>query len=49
MRKTEGRDLEIRRFMDMIEKSLTGMNMIITLLNQKMDKVNKAVKWLKEG
>jgi hypothetical protein len=47
--KTEGRNLEVTRFMEMILKRLTGMNTIITLLNGKMDEGNKAAKGLKEG
>jgi chromosome segregation ATPase len=35
--------------MEKIEKSLTGMNTIITVSSEKMDKCNKAVKELKEG
>jgi hypothetical protein len=49
IRKTEGRDLKVRGFMETIEKILTDMNTIITVQNEKMGEGNKAVKGLKEG
>jgi hypothetical protein len=49
IRKTEGRDIEVRGFMEKIEKPLTGMNTIIAVLSKKTDEGKKAVKGLKEG
>jgi hypothetical protein len=49
IRKTEGRYREVRGFMETIEKSLIGVNTVITVLSEKMDEGNKAVKGLKEG
>jgi hypothetical protein len=49
IRKTEGRDLEVGGFMERIEKSVPSMNTTITVLSEKMDEGNKAVKGLNEG
>jgi chromosome segregation ATPase len=46
---TKSKDLEVRGFMERIKKSLSGINMVITVLSEKMDESNKAVKGLKEG
>jgi hypothetical protein len=44
---TKSKDLEVRGFMERIEKSLSGS--VIMVLSEKMDEGNKAVKGLKEG
>jgi hypothetical protein len=49
IRKTEGRDLEVRGFMETMEKSLSGINTVIMVKSEKIDEGNKAVKGLKEG
>jgi hypothetical protein len=46
---TKSKDLEVRGFMERIEKSLSGVNTVIRVLSEKMDEGNKAVKGLKEG
>jgi hypothetical protein len=45
---TKSKDLEVRGFMERIEKSLSGLNTVIMVLSEKMDEGNKAVKGLKE-